>query len=284
MIDKIEENPLEKYVKYSVDELETLKESYIEKINECIDNHWLSRFPVEKQDKYYKIFFIISCVLLGVGLLIMLIFFGIAWMKTEKIIDYLTLFTIAISLVMAGGGLLRLLVDGSRTHIIELKSINLILKKKKLNKNKQIMLDSNILDDIINGTISRDEFTMAKKKNYKFFITHVQVDELNDCPDQEKRKKLNLFLTTISPEMISTESVVVGVSRVGFAKLGDGDKYDKLKNNSSNIKKSKDALIGETALKNKLVLLSNDKQFRNKIRSEGGNAISVDDFKKIIEQ
>ena len=184
---------------------------------------------------------------------------------------------------MGGSGLIQSLDDGSRSYRIELRSIDLILKKKKLKPNKKIMLDSNILDDITTGVLKREDITNAKKLGYKFYVTHIQVDEINDCSDNEKRKKLNLFLTTTSPEVLPTESTIVGVSRVGFSKLGDGEKYNNLKKGSKRIRKSNDALIGETAIKNKLVLLSNDKQLRNRIRSEGGNAISIDDFKKIIQ-
>ena len=60
----------------------------------------------------------------------------------------------------------------------------------------------------------------------------------------------------LRPEKIPTESFVVGTSRIGSAKIGDGNLIERLR--TGNLKKTNDALIGETAIKNNLTLITND--------------------------
>lgn len=137
----------------------------------------------------------------------------------------------------------------------------------------KVIFDSNVFDDLINGKLDIETLKTGK---YKVYITHIQVDEINECPDNEKRAKLFNFLTEIRPEKISTESFIIGTSRLGSAKLGDGNLIEELR--MGNYKRTNDALIGETAIKNSLTLITNDKKFRNKVIELGGHAINVDEL------
>lgn len=282
-MDEIKDDNLEKYIKYSIEELETLKESYIEKINECVDNHWITKLQKNVKFDLFRYIFIFSLGLFIIGILLVIALIILFWDRYELIMDIPFLIILIIVPIFIGGVLLQSLNDGSRIYRIDLRNIDLILKKKKLLPNKKIMLDSNIFDDIINNIIRKEDFEAAKKLGYIFFITHIQTDEINDCKDDEKRKKLTLFLATISPTVIPTESLVFGVSRMGYSKLSDGEKLTKLTKGSQSLKKSKDGLIGETVIKQKLTLLSNDKQLLNRVRNEGGEAITINDFKMIIK-
>jgi predicted nucleic acid-binding protein len=135
----------------------------------------------------------------------------------------------------------------------------------------RIILDSNVFDDLVNGKL--DSKIVESKDVY---ITHIQVDELNECTDKEKRARLFNSLTEIQPHKVPTESFVIGTSRIGSAKIGDGNLIEELR--MGNHKKTNDALIGETALKNNLTLITNDKKFKNKVIELGGNSLTVDEL------
>ncbi len=77
---------------------------------------------------------------------------------------------------------------------------------------------------------------------------------------------------------IPTENFVLDVSKLDEAKLDGTTYFEALKNDNDN--HIEDALIGETAIVNGLVLVSNDEKFRNKVTRLGGSAIS---FKEFIE-
>ena len=78
---------------------------------------------------------------------------------------------------------------------------------------------------------------------------------------------------------IPTENFVLDVSRLdGGAKLGGTTYFEALQN--GNLKHIEDALIGETAIVNNLTLVSNDKNFRNKVNELGGKALSFNEFIK----
>ncbi|MCC4227416.1 type II toxin-antitoxin system VapC family toxin [Zunongwangia profunda] len=117
----------------------------------------------------------------------------------------------------------------------------------------KLILDSNVFDDLLTGKL---EIAVFEKEDFELFITHIQVDEINECPNKEKRAKLLNFMIELRPEKIPTESFVVGTSRIGSAKIGDGNLIERLR--TGNLKKTNDALIGETAIKNNLTLITND--------------------------
>lgn len=141
----------------------------------------------------------------------------------------------------------------------------------------KLIFDSNVFDDLISGKL---ELETIGKKNHEVYITHIQVDEINGCFDKETRARLFNVMTEIIPQKIPTESFIIGTSRIGSAKLGDGNLIEKLR--MGNYKKTNDALIGETAIKNNLTLITNDKKFKNKVNELGGTAITVDDYILII--
>lgn len=138
----------------------------------------------------------------------------------------------------------------------------------------KVILDSNVFDDVVKGKIDLDIF---EKNNIEVCITHIQVDEINECPDKEKRALLFNSMTALRPEKIPSESFVIGMSRIGEAKITDGDHIiERLKN--SNIKRTNDAIIGETAIKNDLILITNDKRFKNKVIELGGHAMDTEEL------
>ena len=90
-----------------------------------------------------------------------------------------------------------------------------------------------------------------------------------------------MFTTKVSPLMIPTESVICGVSRFGEAKFGDGKIIEEIR--KENLKHTKDALIGEVAIKNNFLLVTEDVRLKNKVNSLNGKAINLNGFKEMLK-
>lgn len=158
----------------------------------------------------------------------------------------------------------------------------------------KFMLDTNIFDKILEEEIDINSFPST----YEFYVTHIQKDEIEamDKPEkQDKRKKLLDFFKESRQEIIPTESFILGTSRLGQAKLSKvptesavygvsryGEAKYTLKNNlieeirKGNLEHTEDALIGETAIKNNMILVTNDPRLLKKVISLGGKAITFD--------
>lgn len=160
---------------------------------------------------------------------------------------------------------------------------NCLVWESKKDKEK-LILDTQIYDKIIDENL---DLNLLKKslKNIDYHITHIQSDELSRCPKGDKREKLLLIKSVLRPIVIETESFVLSgegkeFSKLGFARLGDGKILEKLR--KGNVKYTNDALIGETAIKNNLTLVTIDFKLAKKVKSEKGSVISFDEFVKKI--
>ena len=147
---------------------------------------------------------------------------------------------------------------------------------------ESFIFDTNISDKIVDGQIKLEEINLKKRqKSFKYFATHLQIDEISKCKDTDRRIKLIETFNKIEQDKIPTESFVLGYSRLGMAKLGNGLMLEELK--QGNFKNTEDALIGEVAIKQNLVLVSEDKQLRNKVIKKGGVSISFNEFKDLLK-
>lgn len=124
------------------------------------------------------------------------------------------------------------------------------------------MFDTNIFNEILDGRIEISRFHRIAH----FYITHVQLDEINGTVDVKRRHELfEVFEAVVGNDKIPTESFVLDVSQLDEAKLGDeeNDLYEKIKSKLDKRNKNKpnniqDALIIETAIKNRLTLVTHD--------------------------
>jgi len=144
----------------------------------------------------------------------------------------------------------------------------------------KVIFDSNIYDLIADGFLDINSL-LGKKEEFEFYITHIQIDEINKCSDEEKRARLFLFKSKLSPIVIPTESVICGISRYGEAKYGGGQIIKEII--KGNLKHTKDALVGETAIKNNFLLVTEDNQLKNKVNSFNGRAVSLEEFKESLK-
>lgn len=124
---------------------------------------------------------------------------------------------------------------------------------------KMYVVDTCIINRLVDGLLSTSDLP----GDGEFLATHVQVDELNKTSNSERRAQLFLKFTTTIDAMVPTESVVLGVSRLGHSKVSDGTRYDILKAdldsmNHGKANNAQDALIAEVAIANGYVLLTAD--------------------------
>ncbi|MFZ2193546.1 MAG: hypothetical protein WAV31_04860 [Candidatus Moraniibacteriota bacterium] len=84
------------------------------------------------------------------------------------------------------------------------------------------MFDTNIFDELLNNKIDLNFLP----KNLKYYITHIQEDEIESIGDDKEKKKVQLLfiLNKLRGKLIPTESNVLGVSQFGACKLGNGVK------------------------------------------------------------
>ncbi len=147
----------------------------------------------------------------------------------------------------------------------------------------RFMFDTNVFGKILRMQVPHNLLT----DKHEYFITHIQNDELNAAPQGIKNRLLTVF-QVIPQQAISTETAIVNISRVGAAKVGDAELYNLLLSELGKTKplepenNAKDALLGETAIKNKIVLVTDDKALQGSVARHGGRAMSFDTFQKGI--
>jgi len=146
------------------------------------------------------------------------------------------------------------------------------------------------------------------KSKGQLFVTHIQRDELNNCKNEERRNLLLQIFIELQDEDAPTESCVLDVSRLDQAKLSGGpvptssavwdvsrwdeamwtdpanSLYETIKNELDRIKKKpnniQDALIGETALKNKYTFVTDDNDLYNVMKKYACQVMTLSEFLK----
>ncbi len=155
-----------------------------------------------------------------------------------------------------------------------------LVKSLKESKDRiRVMFDNDILNKIVEGQLDIDY--IIKSNKFEFYATHIQSDQVSRCPDNEKRAMLTLNLTKLSPIVLPTESFILGTSRLGEAKLGDGKVLEGLRKENQN--HTEDALIGEVAIKKGILLVTNDKTLKSRVNSNRGRAINLEEFKELVK-
>jgi rRNA-processing protein FCF1 len=123
------------------------------------------------------------------------------------------------------------------------------------------IVDTNIFNKLVDGLLDPADLPMKGS----FVAIHLQVDEINNTKDSERRARLFLTFAEMAPEVVPSESFVIGVSRIGHAKTGwnGPSMYDEIKARLDALNGGKrnniiDALIAEAAIVNNYVLITSD--------------------------
>ncbi|BEP62660.1 hypothetical protein GmRootV213_32140 [Variovorax sp. V213] len=133
------------------------------------------------------------------------------------------------------------------------------------------VLDTNVFNKVVEGVFDRSSLPADSS----FVVSHVQIEELNNTSDKERRLQLLLTLAQLRPTLVPAESMIWDVSRWDHAKWGDGAIYTQVKTgldalNKGKAKNIQDALIGEIGIVNGHTLLTADKDLAAVVQSLNG--------------
>lgn len=152
--------------------------------------------------------------------------------------------------------------------------------KKPMTK-KRFILDSLVFDFILDNGIEISKLTDIGE----YFTTNVQHSELKNIPDKIKRNKLLKIYFDLPQTKINLES---GVWSDVLYWDDDQPWRDEIGQTArelvGNSKKWRDALIGEIAKINNLILVTDDGRFINKARSTEISIMQLDEFDKQLTQ
>lgn len=160
------------------------------------------------------------------------------------------------------------------------------------------MFDTNVFNHLLDEKISRESIP----HDWEVYATHIQRDEILKTKNEKRREELLAIFSHFIEANIPTESQIIGISQVGGAKITgnsiptesavwdvsdwDGckwsaedslceairDELDKLGKKDNNIQ---DALIAETAIKNGLILVTNDGNLKTVVERFGGKVMDL---------
>jgi len=143
------------------------------------------------------------------------------------------------------------------------------------------MLDTNIFDKIIgNEELKTQIVELRKKRQIAILTTHIQIDELSATPDIMKREKLLGFANEIC-DFIPTMGVVVGVSRLGMARLSNGEEIERIR--QGDLRRTQDALISATASSDADFLVTEDRSFATRVQKNLAD-VRVLNFSKFVRK
>jgi predicted nucleic acid-binding protein len=145
-----------------------------------------------------------------------------------------------------------------------------------------------MLDTTEFNAVAKGELPLSAIAGRRLFVTHVQLDEINKTPCERMRAQLRAAFEDIAAENLPTESIVLGVSRLGQGKFPAADSdfaamrkmLEALDKASAKrrLNQACDILIAETAIRNKLTLVSGDPNLRKVTIEFGGHAIDRKKF------
>jgi hypothetical protein len=116
-----------------------------------------------------------------------------------------------------------------------------------------------MIDTCIFNYLIGEFYTVNDLPPGKYYITHIQRDELAETPNPVLRQDLLKQLNVVQAKKILTNIIVSGLSRSGEASCGKDHFYlDKCKKKNNNYK---GAMIGDTAIQNNLHLITGDSCF-----------------------
>lgn len=147
----------------------------------------------------------------------------------------------------------------------------------------RFILDTNIFNRILDTGI-RGPFNSG----VELFATHIELDELRNTRNFERRKNLLDVFQEIGSKQIPTESAVWGVSKWGHAKWTSViNLYTSVLNalnakNGGKRNNMHDALIAETAIRNNLTLVTEDRDLADVTTDHRGTSINLSSFMETL--
>jgi predicted nucleic acid-binding protein len=141
------------------------------------------------------------------------------------------------------------------------------------------MFDTNVFNETLDQSVD-----VSSIGNVTFYVTHIQLNEIQATKNQKRKEQLLKTFHEVKKTSISTESAVWDVSEWGNAKWGSANgMYQPIVNRLGELNKKKknntqDSLIAETAIINKQILVTNDKDLQQVVGEFGGTVIDLSTF------
>ncbi|WP_405626150.1 hypothetical protein OG933_07765 [Streptomyces sp. NBC_00016] len=133
---------------------------------------------------------------------------------------------------------------------------------------RQVVFDSNAVDPVadVSGAYEALESAVNAGK-LKILYTHVNIDELAEIPDLDRRRRLLLLLVALG-NLVPTGATAVDYSRINFCRVSDeSDDFELMR--SKSIKHTQDALIASTARFEQCALVTNEHRLAKRSRERG---------------
>ncbi len=135
------------------------------------------------------------------------------------------------------------------------------------------LLDTCVFNWLVDKKINEEDLNKLIG-NGVAIVTHIQIDEINNTSDQERRARLSLVQASLIKGVIPTETTVLDIARLGYSNLGNGILYSKIKMDLDQIRSKEnniqDALIAETSIKNGYILITADANLSIVTQKHGG--------------
>jgi len=140
---------------------------------------------------------------------------------------------------------------------------------------KKYMFDTNIYNHILDGDIVISKF----ENRAQFVATHIQIDELKNTQNIERRKKLQKVFQEVTTNELNTDTFILDTSRLDHANLGDGELHNLIKaeldkKNKGKANNHKDALIAETAINNSITFVTHDSDLFSVVTKLNGACVN----------
>lgn len=145
---------------------------------------------------------------------------------------------------------------------------------------QRIMFDSNVFDQL---PAIIDRIRPAIGKRYELCVTTIQVEELCEIPDCKKQRRATniLMLADLRPRLVPLSVFVLnGRARLGYARLGEGEVYRKILNESGT--NTDDAAIADTAVSEGCILVTEDRDLHSRMQKNGYRVMSLSEFLNTI--
>jgi hypothetical protein len=142
---------------------------------------------------------------------------------------------------------------------------------------RRFLLDSMIHDKLMDEPGALELATeLVSRGSLTLLSTHIQNDEIARTPDAERAARL----ATVPTESVPTYGFVVGMSRIGMARIGHAEPIDALR--AGNLDHTEDALVGATAQYEDATLVTEDRRLASRARKQGIAVMDWDEFHAML--
>lgn len=149
---------------------------------------------------------------------------------------------------------------------------------------KKLLFDTvvwnKLRDDVKTHGILKEKI---KEGKIKILSTHIEDDEISNIKNFELKRKTISKKIEILNEVTPTMGFVLGKSRLGVARLGNGNKLKLDEVTKGNKKHINDALIASTSAEEEAILITNDQTLTKRSKNKC-SVLDYEEFKTFLSE